>query len=85
MRKVIAAAAVALALAAPASAMAHPHFGWGGGWGGWHHGWHHGWGWGAVGLGVGAIAVGEASCYREQPIYNAYGEYVGLRAINVCD
>ncbi len=86
MRKILSVAAFALALCAPGAARATPHFG-PHGWGvGWNHGFHHGWGWGwgGVGLGLGAIAIGEASCYRERPMYDAYGEYVGSRMVDVC-
>jgi len=64
----------------------------GGGWGG--GGWYGG-GWGpAIGLGVlggltaGAIAGsyynGYGGCIQYQPAYDAYGNYVGSQAINVC-
>jgi hypothetical protein len=64
--------------------------------GGWHHGWHGG-GWGpAVGLGIaGGLATGAIigsmtppyaynGCYQSQPIYDAYGNYVGNQTVNVC-
>jgi hypothetical protein len=71
--------------------------GWRGG--GWHGGrWGGGrWGWGpAVGLGVaGGLIAGSAlaypyyggyynGCVQYQPAYDAYGNYVGTQAVNVC-
>ena len=56
----------------------------------WHGGWGYGgWGWGpAVGLGLvaGAIAGGAYynSCYRQQPVYDAYGNIIGSQPVNVC-
>lgn len=73
--------------------------GWhGGGWhgGGWRGGWR-GPGWGAGALAAGAIAGaalaapyyyggydGYGSCVSYQPMYDAYGNYVGQQAVNVC-
>ena len=81
VRKTAVAALAALTLSAaigatPASA------------GGWHP-YHHGyWGpavaFGVIGLAAGAIAASEYSCVRYQPVYDAYGNYVGRRAVNVC-
>ena len=57
----------------------------------WHGGWHgHGgfWGpaaaFGVIGLAAGAMAASAYECVRYQPIYDAYGNYVGRRAVNVC-
>jgi hypothetical protein len=56
--------------------------------GGWHH--HHYGFWGpgvalgVLGLAAGAMAASEYECVRYQPIYDAYGNYVGRRAVNVC-
>jgi hypothetical protein len=74
--------------------------GWHGGGGGWHGGGWHGGGWGgggwgygggwgpAIGLGLaaGAIAGGAyyGNCYRNQPIYDTFGNYVGSQPVNVC-
>ncbi len=66
-----------------------------GGWrgGGWRGGGWHGGGWGpALGLGiVGGLAAGALagsyynnSCIRYEPAYDAYGDYVGSQAVNVC-
>ncbi len=68
--------------------------GWHGGGGGWHGG---GGGWGpAVGLGIaGGLAAGAIAgsyyansygnnCIQYQPAYDAYGNYVGSQAVNVC-
>ena len=56
--------------------------------GGWHHYHHSFWGpgiaFGVLGLAAGAIAASEYECVRYQPIYDAYGNYVGRRAVNVC-
>jgi hypothetical protein len=93
------AATLALGLAAAATpASAHmPHPGGGGGhpggfgphghWG--HGGWGHG-GWGpgfGFGVGIGVVDTGYAydDCIRYRPIYDVYGNYVGQRAVNVCD
>lgn len=85
VKKTVAAALAALTLSAalvgasPASA------------GGWHH--YHGgfWGpgvaFGVLGLAAGAIAASqyaEGGCVRYRPVYDAYGNYVGQRAINIC-
>ena len=70
----------------------------GGGWhgGGWHGGgWHGGgwggygggWGWGPAivgGLAAGALIAGSAACNQAQPIYDAYGNYLGTRWVWVC-
>jgi hypothetical protein len=66
----------------------HYYGGHGYGYGGWHHG-YGGWGWGpAIGLGLvaGAIAGGAYydSCYRYQPMYDQFGNYVGRQLVNVC-
>jgi hypothetical protein len=71
-----------------------PAGGWHGGASGWHGG---GGGWGpAVGLGVaGGLAAGAIggsyyansygdNCVQYQPAYDAYGNYIGSQAINVC-
>ncbi len=87
-KKTIAASLAALTLATavvsatPASA------------GGWHGGWrHHGgyWGpafaFGVLGLAAGAMAASAAAqneCVRYQPVYDAYGNYAGRQAVNVC-
>jgi hypothetical protein len=70
----------AVVSASPASA---------GGWGGWHH--NHGggyWGpgiaFGVLGLAAGAMVASQYECVRYRPVYDAYGNYVGQRAINVC-
>ena len=76
---VAAAAIVSLTLAAgSAEAGPWPH----------HHG-GPGWVGPAVGFGIlgGIIAAGAASqsCYRYTPVYDAWGNYIGRRAVNVCD
>lgn len=85
--KTAAAALAMLALAGAASpALAGPlhHGGGHGGWG------HHGYGWGGPGLALGlfgaAIATGIAvdSCIEYRPMYDAWGNYLGRRAVNVC-
>jgi hypothetical protein len=64
----------------------------GGGGGGWHGG---GWGPAAVGLGVLGLAAGAAiasepdpgygdGCQAYRPVYDAYGNYMGRRLVNVC-
>jgi hypothetical protein len=73
------------------------HGGWhGGGWrGGWAGGgWRGGWGWGGA-LAAGAIAGAAlaapyyyggyyGSCVTYQPMYDAYGNYIGQQAVNMC-
>lgn len=82
LRTVLAAALMlgaGLAASAPASAMP-PH---------WHHGPHWGWGWGGagigLGLGLGALAIEEGSCIRFRPVYDDFGNFMGRRAVNVCE
>jgi hypothetical protein len=83
-----------ISTAAPASAHAiWPHGG-GGGWHGGGHGWHGGHGWGpAAGIGLlGALAVGAVvasqynndDCVQYRPTYDAWGNYVGRRPVNIC-
>jgi len=36
-------------------------------------------------LSVGGFTVEEASCVRYRPVYDDYGDYIGRRAVNVCD
>lgn len=74
------------------------HWHGGGGWhgGGWHGGWHRGgWGWAPFAFGALAGAAlaapyyyggyyGYGSCVRYQPMYDAWGNYVGQQAVNVC-
>ena len=72
---------------------AHGGHGFGGGGGHWHGG---GWGPAAVGLGVLGLAAGAAiasqgpgyygddGCVAYRPIYDAYGNYMGRRPVNVC-
>ena len=70
--------AAALALAT-APALAGPHW----------HGHGHGF-WGGPGLVLGlagaAIAAGVAAdaCVRYEPVYDAYGNYIGRRPVNMC-
>jgi hypothetical protein len=71
--------------------------GWHGGWhgGGWHGGWRHGGGWGWAPFAVGALAGAAlaapyyyggyyGSCVTYQPMYDAWGNYIGQQAVNVC-
>ncbi len=86
-KKTIAASLAAVTLAAAVSATPASA-------GGWHGGWrHHGGYWGpAVGLGLFGLAVGamaasaaaQNECVRYQPVYDAYGNYAGRQAVNVC-
>ena len=76
-------AALTLATAAISATPASAH--------NWHGGgWHHGGFWGpaaaigVIGLAAGAIAASQYECVRYQPVYDAYGNYVGQRAVNVC-
>lgn len=48
-----------------------------------HHHYGHFWGPAAV-IGVFGAAAVAGSCIRNQPIYDAYGNYVGRRTVNVC-
>jgi hypothetical protein len=81
--------------ASPASATNFIH----GGAGGFHGGGFHGrgfhgnrfggggWGGAALGIGVAGLAVGlmaSQSCSGVQNVYDAYGNYVGQRAVNNC-
>jgi hypothetical protein len=78
LKATILASLAALTLAsAPASAHPFPHF-------------HHGF-WGGpglvFGLAAGAITAGivaDEYCVRYQPIYDAWGNYMGRRAVNMC-
>jgi hypothetical protein len=95
----IASLSLAVGVAAPADA-AQWHGGGHGfhGGGGWHGGGWHGGGWGpGIGLGiVGGLAAGAllggayyggygyGGCYRPRPMYDAYGNYLGTRVVNVC-
>ena len=94
----VALAMLSFAGAATSSALAdgvHHHAGMGAGhaWAG-HgggHGWgRHGYGWGGPGLALGlfgaAVATGIAvdSCVEYRPLYDAWGNYLGRRAVNVC-
>jgi hypothetical protein len=53
-----------------------------------HHGFH---GFGllgaVIGLGLigGAIAAHEQDCARYRPVYDAWGNYIGKRAVNICE
>ena len=72
--------------------------GWGGGaWrgGGWHRGWGGGGWWGPAvvgGLAAGAIATSPYwagngygnGCWTYQPVYDAYGRYIGQQSVNIC-
>jgi hypothetical protein len=55
----------------------------------WHNGyWHNGW-WGpafVTGVAVGAFATCPSSdgCWVYQPMYDAYGNYLGRECVNVC-
>lgn len=72
---VAAVAIVSLAVgasSAQANPWPHPHFG---------HG--HFWGPAAV-LGIVGAAAYAGSCLRSQPMYDAYGNYLGDRTVNVC-
>ena len=72
------------------------HGGWhAGGWhGGWHGGgWHGGWAGPAIlgGLAAGALLAapyaygyGYNSCTYYQPMYDAYGNYIGQQLVNRC-
>jgi hypothetical protein len=66
----------------------------GGGWrwhsGFWRHGfWHNGW-WGpaiVTGIAVGAIATypyNYNDCWAYEPLYDAYGNYLGQQYTNIC-
>ncbi|MBV8096106.1 MAG: hypothetical protein JO110_23310 [Acetobacteraceae bacterium] len=70
-------------------------WGWhGGGWrGGW--GWHRGWGWAPFAAGALAGAAlaapyyygghyGYGACVSYQPMYDAWGNYTGQQAVNMC-
>jgi hypothetical protein len=89
-----------LATAQPAGAANWHGGGWhgAGGWhgGGWHGGrWHGGAGWAGPAV-VGGLAAGALlaapyytygygnGCYSYQPIYDAYGNYIGRQLVNVC-
>lgn len=65
--------------------------------GGWHHGgfWGPAVGLGIAGLAAGAIVASQApygyygygpydGCAAWRPVYDAYGNYVGRRVVNVC-
>jgi len=65
--------------------------------GNWHGGGGGGWGPAAVGLGVLGLAAGAAiaaqpdpgyygddGCQAYRPVYDAYGNYMGRRLVNVC-
>ena len=87
-----------LAGAAVPTADAAPRWS-GGAWhgGGWNRGgWGGGW-WGpavvgglATGVIVGSLAApyaygyGYGGCYRYQPVYDAYGVFIGNQLVNVC-
>ncbi len=53
------------------------------------HGWGYGgWGWG--GFGVGAATAAQPAYYGDcylarQPVYDAYGNFVGYRQVQVCN
>jgi len=67
---------VGLAVSAtPASAHMFPHPG-----GYWGHGWGHG-----VGFGYGIADYGDDGCIRFRPVYDRWGNFVGRRAVNVCE
>jgi hypothetical protein len=74
----LAAVTLSLAVAGPTPASAHP----------WQHGGGHGWGpglaLGVIGLAAGAIAASQYDCVRYTPVYDAYGNYIGRRPVNVC-
>jgi hypothetical protein len=75
----LAALTLSLGLSA-APAQAHP----------WpHHGFHGGFGLigAVVGLGLigGAIAAHEEDCMRYRAMYDARGNYIGKRAVNICE
>ena len=92
--------ASAFATAEPAVAAAHFHGGhvWHGGGiargGGWHGGgWGGGGWWGPAivgGLAAGALAApyvygyGYGGCYAYQPMYDAYGNYLGQQLVRTC-
>ena len=96
LKKTVAGSLAALTLAfalagaaTPASATPfHPGF---------HGGWHRGWGGPALGLGIAGLAAGAIiasqgpyyngynnGCTGYAPIYDAYGNYLGQRPVNVC-
>ena len=77
LRTLFAAAAIALGLGLAASAPASAHH-----FGHFHH-WGHGFGWG--GFGFADVGGEDDSCLRWRPIYDHYGNYIGRRAVNVCD
>ena len=68
--------------------------------GGWHGGWHGRWnrgGWGWAPFAFGALAgaalaapyyyggyYGYNACVTYRPMYDAWGNYVGQQAVNVC-
>jgi hypothetical protein len=78
----LAAVTLSLAVAGPTPASAHT----------WVHGGYHGHGgfWGpgvalgVFGLAAGAIAASQYDCVRYTPVYDAYGNYIGQRPVNVC-
>jgi hypothetical protein len=91
--------ASAFATVEPAAAAGRAwHGGWhGGGWhgGGWHGGGWHGGGWAGPaiigGLAAGALLAapyaygyGYGGCSAYQPIYDAYGNYIGQQLVRTC-
>ena len=76
---VASALALGLALTASAPASAHIHFG-GGGFGHFGHFGH----WGGFGLGVVDVGGYDDDCVRWRPMYDAYGNFIGRRPVNVC-
>jgi hypothetical protein len=84
LKKTVAGSLAALVLALGVTAAATPASAWG-----YRHGgyWGPGIGLGVAGLAVGAIIASQTpyyGCTRWRPIYDAYGNYIGRRPVNVC-
>jgi hypothetical protein len=99
LRKTIVGSLAALAIGVSAigsvgSASAAPYYPHGGYHGGWHRGgwWGPAVGFGIAGLAAGAIVASQApygyygygGCTAYRPVFDAYGNYLGRRLVNVC-